>query len=225
MKKKEYIFFALSFCSVFGNAILLYALKHKSDKLNQVRLQYSAAVAQMESSKAETIRKTLEKEIDEKMEYLAFHDELSGLYNRRAYESIVCSDSERPVAVVFLDIDGFKIINDTYGHDAGDDAISLVSGKLKEVFRYSDLIFRYGGDEFCVIMNRAETLTERSIREKIYLLNYYLKREWHKEISLSVSAGVSFGLFRDVKDDLLPHADSMLLKAKRKNDVVCVSSY
>lgn len=101
---------------------------------------------------------TEQKQRLQQVEYLSYHDALTGLYNRYFIdESIRRLDTLRnyPLALVMMDVNGLKEINDTYGHDHGDRLLVEFAEKLKEVFRKDDILGRMGGDEFLVVLPRT----------------------------------------------------------------------
>jgi diguanylate cyclase (GGDEF)-like protein len=91
----------------------------------------------------------------------ATSDPLTGLTNRRGFDAIcehalaTCRRMERPASLLFFDLDGFKALNDTFGHDAGDEALVQMARHLRDSFRASDVVARRGGDEFCVLCTGA----------------------------------------------------------------------
>ncbi len=93
---------------------------------------------------------------------LASTDSLTGISNRRGFEMLaaqalaMCVRSSQPAAVVMIDMDGFKAINDTFGHEEGDRALIRFSTLLVETFRDSDVVARWGGDEFCAVLTGAD---------------------------------------------------------------------
>ena len=111
---------------------------------------------------------TISRDIRERMrevhrlEELTLRDALTGLFNRRGLDLMLpeqakrAKRSGRPVIVVYGDIDHFKTLNDTYGHERGDEVIIAVAGALRAAFRETDLIARLGGDEFCVVAETDE---------------------------------------------------------------------
>lgn len=100
----------------------------------------------------------------EKLRFMAAHDPLTGLVNRRALDNVIAREFERcrryghPLAVVFIDMDGFKQVNDTYGHACGDRLLKHFAGILQCITRGQDVAARYGGDEFVLIL--PETSSE-----------------------------------------------------------------
>jgi diguanylate cyclase (GGDEF)-like protein len=104
----------------------------------------------------------------ERLSSQVFVDFVTGVFNRRAFEEHLGVELERarrydrPVSILFLDLDGFKAVNDTYGHAVGDDALKRVAEVLRHAFRTSDRVCRYGGDEFAVVF--PETAKEDVIR-------------------------------------------------------------
>jgi diguanylate cyclase (GGDEF)-like protein/PAS domain S-box-containing protein/putative nucleotidyltransferase with HDIG domain len=104
----------------------------------------------------------------EEIEYLSFHDPLTGLYNRRFYmEELQRLDTERrlPLTLMMGDVNGLKLTNDSFGHEAGDRLICMTGEILKQVMRHDDILCRYGGDEFIAILpNTGIQMAESIVR-------------------------------------------------------------
>ncbi len=139
-------------------------------------------------------------------------DQLTGLLNRRAYENYICRLKTNSI-ILFLDVDKFKEINDNYGHSYGDVCLRKIADEISESYKEDGLCFRYGGDEFCVILPNSS--------QRIKKLNHsFLKRmeQVQKEDNLpSVSLG--YALYEVKKDNLqqaVQEADQMMYKVKEK---------
>src|SRR5207245_10923202 len=109
----------------------------------------------------------------EQVRQLATRDYLTGLSNRRGF-SLLCQDhfdianrNHLQLRLLFIDVDRFKSINDTYGHQVGDGALSDVATVLVQTFRKSDVIGRVGGDEFCVLLARGTADGSRTSKERL----------------------------------------------------------
>lgn len=163
------------------------------------------------------------KEMEAQLENLAHYDSLTGLPNRmllhdRLEQAIATAErQEQHFALLFIDLDGFKPVNDTYGHGVGDEVLKLVGQRLNLVIRGMDTAARLGGDEFVVILtdirNRenAELVAEKIIRE--LSLPYEAAGE---TVSVSASIGVSlYPSDQKAAMDLLRTADEAMYRAKR----------
>ncbi len=138
------------------------------------------------------------KQSQDELKLLASTDYMTGLYNRRYFHSIakniVALDMRegKESAFIMLDIDRFKYINDTYGHDIGDRVIIYLADTLKELKRESDLLFRFGGDEFLILLPNTSQEGAMHLAQKIrgYIEEQGLKIEEGK-IDFTISLGVS----------------------------------
>lgn len=167
---------------------------------------------------------TVEEQTKLELDYLAHHDTLTGLANRTllkeiANKSIV--DAERKnkhIAILFIDLDRFKNINDIFGHNTGDELIVHVANKLNSTLRKEDFIARLGGDEFVLFINDVEqTASVARVAEKIMqTLKAPVMLAGH-EMTIGASVGIS--LYPDDGtgiDELLKHADTAMYQAKRR---------
>jgi diguanylate cyclase (GGDEF)-like protein len=143
---------------------------------------------------------------------MSYHDQLTGLYNRHYFEHAKKELKELPViSVIMTDINGLKLINDTYGHEAGDELLKEYARILKESFKKSDLIFRWGGDEFVVVLkNTAEATSWELCNRLVRRCGETLVRD----IPLSISVGISSKLEGENIDLAFPEAENMMYKNK-----------
>lgn len=114
---------------------------------------------------------TERKQYEEKLKYLSLHDALTGLYNRAYFETELkrwAGSRDYPITVIIADLDGLKLINDTMGHNIGDEMLKAFAEVLKSVFRPSDGVFRIGGDEFAVILPATDAKAADEIIKRIY---------------------------------------------------------
>jgi diguanylate cyclase (GGDEF)-like protein len=135
---------------------------------------------------------------DERIEYLASHDSLTGLPNREMFNELLRHAIEaagryrRQCAVLFIDLDRFKIINDSLGHDAGDLLLVEIANRLRHTLRSSDVVARLGGDEFVVILEEAAETDdiERIARNLLFVLSQPLQLSGH-ECNITASIGIA----------------------------------
>jgi len=160
--------------------------------------------------------------IQDKIDFMAHHDTLTNLPNRRYLEEHIeqiihiASREKQNFAILFLDLDRFKIINDTLGHDAGDQLLKVVSRRIKNILRESDILVRTGGDEFIIVVQNI-----KSKDEPAYISNKILKELEApfdvQEHQLNISASIGIAIYpEDGKDiaTLTKHADSAMYLAK-----------
>lgn len=158
----------------------------------------------------------------ERMHTMANHDTLTGLPNRHFfYEQlkntlINAEQNSMPFAVVFVDLDGFKPINDVLGHAAGDAVLKSVARRLEENVRKNDLVARYGGDEFVIILSGIHKTAVPAIARKI-VETVAMPHEFDGEsVALSSSVGIAtFPGNGSSLDELITHADTAMYRSKR----------
>ncbi len=158
----------------------------------------------------------------EALERLAKTDELTGLLNRRGFQaelrravSAAGRYDERGM-LIYVDLDGFKPINDTYGHTAGDEVLRRVAGILRDNVRETDSVGRMGGDEFCVLLTRTSWKDGLARAQSLdrSLNNAYVS--WRgRMIAVRASLGIHAYGSKDVGDDLLDRADDAMYVTKR----------
>lgn len=157
----------------------------------------------------------------EQLSYDASHDSLTGLFNRSVFEKLRSRCGERDNAMILIDLDYFKSINDNYGHDIGDRALCRLSALLQESFRAEDYICRIGGDEFAVIMVHVNSSLRPMVEEKIRQLNETLHVPFDGLPPMSLSVGVAFADRENPGDDIYKDADTALYRAKSNGRNTC----
>jgi len=159
-----------------------------------------------------------------KVSHIANHDGLTGLPNRLLLAELLDTALKRSrrakklVAVMYMDLDDFKPINDKYGHRAGDIALVVVSNRLKQLLRASDTVARVGGDEFVAIVTDLDSkLTASLVADKLVVSCSQPMDVGGTECNVGVSIGIAFFPDDGVKaEELLRHADDALYQVKRR---------
>ncbi len=166
---------------------------------------------------ARTYNKMLEENriAQEKLSRQASHDALTGLFNRGAYDMLMESADQAHIALILADVDGLKQINDTYGHAVGDRILKRVAKILQNSFRSVDVVCRIGGDEFAVIMTRANSSMRQLLANKIIHVNELLKQQEDDLPCATVSMGAAFSDRDNPKGDIFGDADAALYRAKK----------
>ncbi len=156
----------------------------------------------------------------ENLAYSATHDKLTGVFNRRGYDLLIAEKEMKTAALIVLDIDHFKQINDTNGHEVGDRILKKVARSLKEAFRSADHVCRIGGDEFAVLLRDADRIPAEMICRKIEGVNDHLRIEEGDLPAVSVSAGAAYCSGR-YPGDVFEEADAALYRVKRSGGSRC----
>ncbi|MDX1489937.1 MAG: EAL domain-containing protein [Pseudohongiellaceae bacterium] len=168
---------------------------------------------------------TEKRTISERIQYLATHDNLTGLPNRVAFSELLSSASklaarnkERAFAILFIDLDRFKLVNDTHGHHVGDALLVEVAKLLRTPLRESDIVARLGGDEFVILLqelvdkekiSRIANTILKSFDEPLYIND--------RECKVTASIGISvYGVDAIDEETLMKHADVAMYVAKDK---------
>lgn len=158
------------------------------------------------------------------LETLSNTDQLTGVYNRRYFLEVLEKELEQYKTssthfyFMMIDLDDFKIINDTYGHLYGDEILKNVSRIIQENVREHDIVSRYGGEEFAVIISHASKETGNEVAERI---RKNIEKFVYRNNNVTVSIGVAKNIKSDESLDLIHRADNYLYKAKElgKNQV------
>jgi diguanylate cyclase (GGDEF)-like protein len=165
-----------------------------------------------------------------RMAFLSNYDELTGVFNRRGLFNAVthlahlAQRNGSPVGVLMVDIDHFKAINDNFGHQVGDDMLRQVAARIRKAIRASDVLGRYGGEEFLVFLSSVKPVSLGEVGEKI---RRAVENMPERSARVTVSVGIAHGrVGRQVEADvksLIKRADEKLLSAKMggRNCIAC----
>ena len=197
---------------------LLLAILHAFFKQQEANRTIAEANAQAARREAEITVQHLQE-----MHHIAFHDALTGLPNRRRFVEELAKVVQRAVddpqhgfAVMFLDFDRFKFINDSLGHAAGDEFLQLVARRIASRVRPDDLVARLGGDEFALLLRRAQP--EQGVVELATRIQEAVSQPYRvagTEITSSASIGITVSTHRyDKPGDVLRDADIAMYRAK-----------
>ncbi|MDP8963649.1 MAG: CHASE2 domain-containing protein [Cyanobacteriota bacterium] len=183
------------------------------------------AEQELRQTAAELTRANIELKLSEdRLRYLAYHDALTGLGNRKYFHESLSQSLERArsnnqiLALMFLDLDGFKQVNDTLGHDTGDQLLKVVAQRLTNGLRNSDIVSRLGGDEFTVILpgipqaEYAARVAEKILQalSQVFVLE-------GQNVFVTVSIGISiYPLDGEVEETLIKRADTAMYSAKQQ---------
>ncbi|MBR3000723.1 MAG: EAL domain-containing protein [Oscillospiraceae bacterium] len=214
-------FLTIIFLFIVMGIILIIAIMIRAPLLKMVKKmenQEEAPVNGVEEIRfvARTYNRILEenREAKEKLSREASQDALTGLFNRGAYDLWMESTDTEHIALILIDVDHFKEVNDTYGHDVGDKVLKRVAEVLRGNFRSVDILCRIGGDEFAVVMTRVNSSLRQLVRNKIDRMNDILLHPKDDLPAVSLSVGVAFSDRENPQGDIFKDADTALYRVK-----------
>lgn len=205
-----------------------YRLHTRQGDLGEIIIYRNRRFSDNELSAVESLLMTLVHPLRNALQYLdvlnaSITDPLTGAGNRAGLDAAVEREIalarryEQPLSVLMIDIDHFKSVNDTHGHGAGDAVLRDTVGRFTEVHRSTDMCFRYGGEEFVILLNRTDqngalTIADR-IRSRVADTPFRYSRQ---QLQITVSVGVSEYGPADSRDTLFTRADKALYEIKQQ---------
>ena len=204
--------------------------KAREQQLLQQLHQQEAALAaaeqtlkQLTKNQKPTMDETTEQRAaqDRKLKEELYKDPLTGAYNRRYYEDIA-SRMVGPAGIALIDVDDFKICNDTYGHYAGDMALETAANAIRSCIRNADLLIRYGGDEFLLVLPGIPSDILQAKLEQIRAAVQQATVPGYSHFRLSLSIGGTMQAITDPMENAVRRADWLMYQAKGHKNAVMV---
>ena len=209
---------------------------HKNGR--QIPIRLSAALVFREGVEVGSVGYfhdlTVRKAMEERLRSLSITDGLTGLFNHRHFHACLSSELSRidryhrPLSLICFDLDHFKDCNDTLGHQEGDNVLRLIGEVLRKETRNSDSCFRYGGDEFFILLPETATQSARKAGEKI---RRAFKRRWpfdpksHRCPQVTLSIGIASAIYGEQPEGIIKRADLAMYEAKRQGgDRIVISA-
>ena len=195
-------------------------------KLHQQEVALNAAnqkLAQLIKNQKVQLDETTEQRAahDQKLKEELYKDPLTGAYNRRYYEEVI-RKSIGPAGIALMDVDDFKICNDTYGHHAGDVALKTVASAIQSCIRSSDLLIRYGGDEFLLVLPGIPGDFLQTKLEQICTAAQMASVPGYPHFRVSLSIGGTIQSITDPVERIVRRADWLMYQAKGRKNAVMV---
>jgi diguanylate cyclase (GGDEF)-like protein/PAS domain S-box-containing protein len=200
---------------------------HKKKEGNIFPVDISVSLFELNGRKVITasIRDITErKNAEKKIIYLSYHDKLTGLYNRRFFEEeLKRLDTERqlPISIIMADVDGLKYVNDNYGHEKGDRLLIAASKIIKNSCRKEDIVARYGGDEFIILLPKASEEDAQHIVDRIREACKIQSLDNKNNISISLGLSIKKGFSENI-EGIIEKADKNMYidKAQKKQNKI-----
>ncbi|MHB8984402.1 MAG: diguanylate cyclase domain-containing protein [Eubacteriales bacterium] len=157
------------------------------------------------------------KHAGEQLEYLSLHDPITGIFNRTFFEQEMIRLGEEmytPVGIILCDVDGLKLVNDTMGHNTGDELLAAAASVLKGSFREGDMVARIGGDEFAILLPKNEKI---NVENAVRRIRSNIARYNAKSPKFPLSISIGFAVRNDVNivmSDIFKEADNNMYREK-----------
>jgi diguanylate cyclase (GGDEF)-like protein len=211
-----------------GHHSISYSLSHEGEHLGELVFRRNQRFSEQEQGNLESLLAALLYPMRNTLLYRAatqsaLRDPLTDTGNRIAMDQTLQREIElsrrhlQPLSLLMLDIDHFKLINDTHGHSAGDDVLKAVATSIKRQLRNVDMVFRFGGEEFLILLSNTSREAAALVGER---LRFAAQTEEYladgRSIELTVSLGCSTLLPGESAESLLRRADNALYVAKRE---------
>ncbi len=195
-------------------------------KLHQQEIALNAAnqkLAQLIKNQKAQLDETTEQRAahDQKLKEELYKDPLTGAYNRRYYEEVI-RKSIGPAGIALMDVDDFKICNDTYGHHAGDLALEAAANAIRSCIRNADLLIRYGGDEFLLVLPGIPSDILQGKLEQICTAAQMASVPGYPHFRVSLSIGGTMQAITDSMENAVRRADRLMYQAKCRKNAVTV---
>ncbi len=194
------------------------SFRHKSGR--SVAVERTGVIVHLNGKKVYMVTArdvTERKYIEEKMLYLSFHDILTDLYNRTYFEEELARMDRRragSVGLIIFDLDGLKLVNDSFGHEQGDNLLVRMAGLIQGCFNEPDVVARIGGDEIAVLLRETSIKQLEQVVAKVYDEVDRIQQTAHR-IPLSLSAGYAFSADKNMSmRDLFREADNNMYREK-----------
>ena len=197
------------------------AQKEALENANHNLLRMMRQMEEQKAQFAQTAARNMEKE--KRYRQRLNHDALTGAFNRRYYEEVV-RNNLGPAGIALMDIDDFKICNDTYGHHAGDLALEAVAKAIRSCIRETDLLIRYGGDEFLLVLPGIPADYLKTKLEQIRDAAQKAVVPGYPHFRLSLSIGGAMQTLADPMENVVRRADLLMYQAKNHKDAVAVDT-
>ena len=211
----------------------MHSLKAERDKALELQAARESENVKLEHLNRELAHQILHvNSLQDSLKEQAMRDHLTGLYNRRHFETCLnailhAADADAPVAIAIIDLDFFKRVNDTYGHNFGDEVLIQFARLVESQLRGSDMVCRYGGEEFCLLLREADSVIAAHKIDDIAARyrQLLIRQAPHSLTGCTFSAGIAeYPRHGAGRHDLLLRADSALYAAKQAGrDRACIA--